>query len=329
MKWGKWTCWIFACLCFLFGCKCKKTTPAKTDDGPVVNRIDRPDFSSDSAYSFIEHQVAMGPRTPGSDAHQKCAKWLEETLISFGAAVTVQEGHVKRFDDVDLPMYNIIASFNKEKPVRLLLCAHWDTRFLADQDIDNQESPIPGANDGGSGVGVLLEIARQLQIKSPDVGVDIVLFDVEDQGQPDGVPFKPDTYCLGSQYWAKNPHISNYKAKSGILLDMVGAENAVFSLEGTSMSYANEWMRTVWDTGIQLGHSKYFSYERTTAITDDHLYINRSRQIPTIDIIHHDFTTRSGFGTFWHTHNDKLEGISKTTLQAVGETVLTAVYEFK
>jgi Zn-dependent M28 family amino/carboxypeptidase len=213
--------------------------------------------------------------------------------------------------------------------VRILLCAHWDTRFTADQDVRDQDQPIPGANDGGSGVGVLLEVARQLQIKSPEVGVDIVLFDVEDQGQPDGLPYKPDTYCLGSQYWAKNPHQANYKAKAGILLDMVGAPDAVFTLEGTSMNYAAEWMRKVWDYGIQLGHSRYFSYERTDAITDDHLYINRILHIPTIDIIHHDFTTPSGFGTYWHTHDDNLDAVDAATLQAVGETVLAAVYNFK
>jgi hypothetical protein len=327
MKWGKWTCWIFACLCFLFGCK--KKPPVNGGNKPPVVKLDRPDFSADSAYSFIQAQVDFGPRVPGSDAHRQCAGWLENKLGQYGAEVTVQTGSVKRYDGADLPMYNIIGSFNRDNPVRILLCAHWDTRHIADKDVLDRDRPIPGANDGGSGVGVLLEVARQLQLRSPDAGVDIIFFDVEDQGQPDGLSFKPDTYCLGSQFWARNPHVPNYKAKAGILLDMVGAKGAVFTLEGTSMNYAAQWMRTVWDNAIQLGHSNHFSYERTDAITDDHLYINRIRRIPTIDIIQYDYSTSTGFGSYWHTHEDDMDVIDRGTLQAVGETVLATVYTFK
>lgn len=328
MKWGKWTCWIFACLCFLFGCKKKSPVDNGKDPDPVI-RLERPDFSADSAYQFIREQVDMGPRLPGTDAHRQCAEWLEMKLAGYGAEVTVQKATVRRFDNKELPMYNIIGSFNKDKVNRILLCAHWDTRFMADQDVQDQDKPILGANDGGSGVGVLLEVARQLQLKSPDAGVDIIFFDAEDQGQPEGLPFKPDTYCLGSQYWARNPHTPNYRAKAGILLDMVGAEGAVFTLEGTSMNYAAEWMRKVWDNAIQLGHSDHFNYQRTEAITDDHLYINRIRRIPTIDIIQYDYNTPSGFGAYWHTHDDNMEVIDKNTLQAVGETVLASVYTFQ
>jgi len=220
---------------------------------------------------------------------------------------------------------NILSNAKK----RLLLCAHWDTRHVADQGNEDINQPIEGANDGGSGVGVLLEIARQLQLKAPNAGVDIIFFDVEDQGQPDYItPMKRDTYCLGSQFWSKTPHVPGYTAQNGILLDMVGAKDAVFTLEGTSMYFAPEWMRKVWDAAIQLGHSKYFNYNRTDPITDDHLYINQIKGIPTIDIIHYDRNTRSGFGSYWHTHNDNMEVIDKATLQAVGETVLAVTYEY-
>jgi len=329
MKWSSRICALFVFLCFITGCKNDKPVIDKGDDKVTVPKIERPDFSSDSAYVFIRSQVEMGPRVPGTEAHKECAEWLEAKLTDFGAKVTVQQATVRRYDNKELPMYNIIGSYNPSNPVRILLCAHWDTRHLADQDVQDQSNPIAGANDGGSGVGVLLEIARQLQIKSPGVGVDIVLFDVEDQGQPDGLPYKPDTYCLGSQYWAKQPHSNNYRAKAGILLDMVGAQDAMFTLEGTSMTYASQWMRKVWDNAIQLGHSNHFSYERTDPIVDDHLYINKTRQIPTIDIIQYDRSTRSGFGSYWHTHDDDMEVISKETLEAVGETVLATVYNFK
>ena len=192
-----------------------------------------------------------------------------------------------------------------------------------------KDKPIDGANDGGSGVGILLEIARQLKNKAPEIGVDIVLFDVEDQGQPDnGSRYIPDTYCLGSQYWAKNPHIKGYDAQAGILLDMVGAKDAVFTLEGTSINYASDFMRQVWDMAIKLKHSNHFKFQKTKQLTDDHLYINKLAGIPTIDIIQYDYATPSGFGAYWHTHDDTMEVISKETLQAVGETVLAIVYNF-
>lgn len=307
---------------------CRETKKPDTPVAPPKVQLERPAFSADSAYAFIQKQVDFGPRVPGTEAHKACAVWMENKLKSYGMEVVVQTGQVSRFDGVKLPMYNVIGSINPAARKRILLCAHWDTRFVADQDVKDRDEPIDGANDGGSGVGVLLEIARQFQLKQPEIGVDIILFDVEDQGQPDGLPYKPDTYCLGSQYWAKQPHKPNYSADAGILLDMVGARGSVFTLEGTSMQYAASWMREVWDLAIQLGHSSYFSYERTDPIVDDHLYINRIRQIPTIDIIQFDYSTRTGFGAYWHTHDDNMDIIDKDVLQAVGETTLAAVYTF-
>ena len=327
MKLGKL---YFILLCItLVTIQCKSDPkPKKTSDTPITSVV-APDFSGELAFDFIQKQVDFGPRVPGSEAHAECADWLAAKLDSFGAKVTVQKGQVERYDGKKLPMFNIVGSYNPSASKRILLCAHWDTRHVADQGNERQQEPILGANDGGSGVGVLLEVARQLQIKAPSAGVDIIFFDVEDQGQPDYVtPFKRDTYCLGSQYWAKNPHTPGYTAQNGILLDMVGAKDAVFTLEGTSMQFAPDFMRLVWDKAIQLKHSKYFHYNRTAPITDDHLYINLLAGIPTIDIIQNDKNTRSGFGAYWHTHNDNMDIIDKATLQAVGETVLAVVYDF-
>ena len=234
----------------------------------------------------------------------------------------------KAYDGTTLNCKNIIASFNPKSATRVLLCAHWDTRPYADNDPDSayHRTPIDGANDGASGVGVLLEIARQLKISPPAIGVDILLLDGEDYGAPQDAGFLgTDDWALGSQYWSRYPHTPAYGARYGILLDMVGAENAVFTMEGTSMYYAPDVMQKVWNVAAAIGYSDYFSTERTNGITDDHLYINQLRQIPTIDIIQHDPSTNSGFYQHWHTMNDNMKGISKSTLMAVGQTVLTVV----
>lgn len=328
MKLDKLLLIIVFVLLTLNACKHDSSKPSKTKP-TVESKVERPEFSAQQAYNYIQQQVDFGPRTPGSSAHKKCADFLASELKNLGAAVTVQTGEVERYDGKKLPMYNVIGSYNTSAQKRLLLCAHWDTRHVADQDEENSKQPIDGANDGGSGVGVLLEIARQLQKKAPKVGVDIVLFDVEDQGQPDyHKPPKQDTYCLGSQYWAKNPHIPNYKAQNGILLDMVGAKNATFTMEGASMYYAPKFMRQVWDKAIELKHSNHFLFQKTSPIIDDHVYVNQHANIPTIDIIQYDYNTPSGFGHYWHTHEDNMAIIDTATLQAVGETVLGVVYDY-
>ena len=192
-----------------------RTVPTKTVEVPV--------FDEDSAYDFIAKQVAFGPRVPNTTGHIACADYLIETLKSYCDTVIVQEAQLTAFDGNVLNSKNIIASFKPKRAKRIMLCAHWDTRPFADQDGERQAEAIDGANDGGSGVGVLLEIARQFSIKKPDIGVDIILFDSEDYGQPSNsnYPRMEHSYCLGSQYWATHLHKSNYFAKYGILLDMV------------------------------------------------------------------------------------------------------------
>jgi hypothetical protein len=211
-----------------------------------------------------------------------------------------------------------------------MLCAHWDTRPFADQDTEDTNKAIDGANDGASGVGVLLEIARQFSLKKPNIGVDIILFDAEDYGQPavSDYPRMEHSYCLGSQYWATHLHKSNYFAKYGILLDMVGGKNAVFTQELASLSFAPKVLNKVWNTAAELGYGNFFQFKKTNLIIDDHLYINNLAQgrVPTIDIIEYNEVTESHFYEHWHTHKDKLENIDKNTLKAVGQTVLQVVY---
>jgi Zn-dependent M28 family amino/carboxypeptidase len=299
-----------------------KTVPTKTVEVPV--------FDENSAYDFIAKQVAFGPRVPNTTGHIACADYLIETLKSYCDTLIVQEAQLTAFDGNVLNSKNIIASFKPKRAKRIMLCAHWDTRPFADQDGERQAEAIDGANDGGSGVGVLLEIARQFSIKKPDIGVDIILFDSEDYGQPSNsnYPRMEHSYCLGSQYWATHLHKSNYFAKYGILLDMVGGKNAVFTQELASVTFAPKVLKKVWNTAAKLGYGNTFQFKKTSLIVDDHLYINNLAEgrVPTIDIIEYNEATESHFYEHWHTHQDNLENIDKNTLKAVGQTVLHVVY---
>lgn len=294
------------------------------------NKVDVPTFNSDSAYNYIAKQVEFGPRVPNTQEHTRCAAYLVQRLKDFGAEVIEQDFIATAFDGTKLKAKNIIGQYQVERQRRILLAAHWDSRPFADFDTDNslKNKPILGANDGASGVGVLLEIARIISKKNPSVGIDIIFFDAEDYGQPEfkSLDYKEDTWCLGSQYWSRNMHKQNYYAQFGILLDMVGAKNALFTKEGTSMYYAPGIVEKVWNTASKIGYSDYFLFQKTNQITDDHLYINQIAGIQCIDIIQHDPTTSSRFGSYWHTHNDNMDVIDKNTLKAVGQTLLEVIY---
>jgi glutaminyl-peptide cyclotransferase len=312
--------------CLLLSCSNEAPKKEKTD----LTKIEVPSFNADSAYNFIAEQVAFGPRVPNTSGHIACADYLISKLNSYCDTVIVQEAQLTAFDGNVLNSKNIIASFKPLRAKRIMLCAHWDTRPFADQDTENKNVAIEGANDGGSGVGVLLEIARQFSLKKPDIGVDIILFDSEDYGQPSesDYPRMEHSYCLGSQYWATHLHKSNYFAKFGILLDMVGGKNAVFTQELASTTFAPQVVKKVWNTAAKLGYGNTFLFQKTNLIIDDHLYINNLAQgrVPTIDIIEYNPATESHFYEHWHTHQDKLENIDKNTLKAVGQTVLHVVY---
>ncbi|MDQ3191614.1 MAG: M28 family peptidase [Bacteroidota bacterium] len=320
---------------FLFACQNteedKKTETKEEKPVEVEPRVKAPDFNADSAYAYIEKQVSFGPRVPNSKAHAQTAQYLVNKLKSYEFNVILQEGKVTAFDNKVLDLKNIIAEYKPEASERIMLFAHWDTRPFADQDTKDRNKPIDGANDGGSGVGVLLEIARQISIQKPAIGIDIILFDAEDYGQPDGTMMerKADTYALGSQFWSKQPHKKGYNARYGILLDMVGAKDALFTKEGTSMYYAPMVVEKVWNTAASLGYGAYFIDKKTPGITDDHSYVNAIAGIPSIDIIQYDPETQSKFGHYWHTHDDNMEIIDKNTLKAVGQTLLEVIYQEK
>jgi Zn-dependent M28 family amino/carboxypeptidase len=311
------------------GCDLDKAKREKTDIPPPLRQA--PLFNADSAYTYVKEQVEFGPRVPGTAPHAACARYLAQYFQSLGAQVIEQSFRADRWDGTPMPATNIIASF---KPgltkKRILLAAHWDTRYIADQDKDGKQGPIDGANDGASGVAVLMEVARQIALHrdSLQVGVDIILFDVEDQGVPEGNPEerRPNTWCLGSQHWAANKHVPNYVAYYGILLDMVGAKEARFAKEGTSMRFAPQVVEKIWSIAHRIGYGSYFTSIKAPEITDDHLYVNTIAKIPMIDIIEFSHGGPVYFGPYWHTHRDNIELIDPATLKAVGQVVLTALY---
>ena len=190
--------------------------------------------------------------------------------------------------------------------------------------------PIDGANDGGSGVGVLLEIARVLGLDSLDYGVDIILFDAEDYGTPEWAEKGQNnmlTWCLGSQFWVNQPHRVGYQAKYGILLDMVGAKGAVFNKEGTSMAYAPATVKKVWNAAQALGYGEYFQNEVTPQTVDDNLFVSELGGIPSANIVHYQVQViPMGYGPFHHTHADNMDVIDRNPLNAVGNTILDVLW---
>ncbi|MHA6246839.1 M28 family peptidase [Pontibacter sp. CAU 1760] len=290
-----------------------------------------PAFNADTAYALLAKQVAFGPRVPNTAAHYATGEWIVAKLKEYGADVKEQKFQMQAYNGEMLNLRNVIASYNPGAANRVLLAAHWDTRPLADKDEKEPDTPIEGANDGASGVAILLEIARTIHKaqQKPDVGVDLIFFDGEDYGQPDnsGMPYKEDTWCLGSQYWSRNKHVPNYRANFGILVDMAGAENARFAREGHSMQFAREIVNKVWKTANKIGYSDYFKYVNAPAIIDDHYYVNRLGNIRMIDIIEYNMDNPDDyFGPYHHRHTDNMDIISKNTLKAVGQTVLQVVY---
>ncbi|HEY8401675.1 MAG TPA: M28 family peptidase [Cytophagaceae bacterium] len=330
---SQWGLLFLSMLFLFFSCKEeKKKETTTTTEKPVVN-VNLPVFNADSAYEYVAAQVRFGPRVPNTPAHRKCGDYLVAKLNQAGAKVYEQEFQARAFNGNNLNLRNIIAEFNPDASKRIIIAAHWDTRPFADQDTINKNKPIDGANDGGSGVGVILELARVLKDHHKDLpfGIDFILFDGEDYGRPSDYEGEggADTWCLGSQYWSKNKHKSNYAAYYGILLDMVGAKNAKFAMEGTSRYYAPSVVNKVWGIANSLGYSKHFIYEHSPDIIDDHLYVNRIAKIPMIDIIEYDMSDNNYFGSYWHTHDDNMDVIDKSTLKAVGHTLIAVLYNEK
>jgi glutaminyl-peptide cyclotransferase len=312
---------------------CDKTAKNKETNIPETTKtaVTSPNFSAETAYQFVAKQVTFGPRVPNTTAHKQCGDWMVTTLKSFGLEVKEQPFVATTYDGKTLKARNIIASFNPTATKRILLAAHWDARPFADKDDERQTQAIDGANDGASGVGVLLEIARSLTkaTEKPTVGVDFVFFDAEDWGAPASYTGKTDDfggYCLGSTYWSKNLHTPNYSAFYGILLDMVGGKGATFRPDSFSNQVAPTVVQNVWNTASQLGYSQFFISEEGGGLVDDHVPVVQNAKIPMIDIIDLKPSEKTFFDAH-HTHDDNMNVIDKVTLKAVGQTILQVLYQ--
>ena len=308
------------------GSKKASTTSTAID----YNAVSIPQFNADSAYRYVADQLAYGCRTPNSEAQKKCAHYLVGQLQKWCDTVIVQEFPAQLWDGTTVRGKNIIASI--EAPAgtpnrRIILGAHWDSRLWADHDPDqsNHRKPILGANDGASGVGLLLELARVVSAKRPNTSIDIILFDVEDQGVPEWADtYQDDSWCIGSQYWAAHPHTPHYTALYGVLLDMVGTQQPRYTKENVSRHFAGSILNKYWDVAAALGYGNIFVNQDTPDILDDHYYVNRLAGIPMIDIVQN--SPDCSFFPYWHTLGDNLDHVDKNTLAITAKVILKTIY---
>lgn len=301
---------------------------SEEEDGLQFEKQNRsvPAFNADSAYQYVEAQVKAGPRNPGSEGHRQTKQYLLKKLRAYAGQrnVFAQRFTHTGYQGDSLAMTNIIAAFNPGSSDRIMLCAHWDTRPRAEKDSLNTEKPILGADDGASGVGILMELARIFSENNPPVGVDIVLFDGEDYGKEGDYA----NYFVGSRFWSNYPPVKGYSPRFAILLDMVGGQNAQFLKEKNSMQFASALMNELWSIARQMDYGNRFVNQQGAAISDDHVIINRIRGIPIINIINHTKKVNGSvqFAPYWHTQNDNLEIIDRKTLDAVGEVLTELIY---
>lgn len=310
--------------CSCASCRGTAKTAAVADTVALVG----PTFCADSAYAFAAKQCSFGERIMNSEAHDRCGEWIMSIFRKYGLDVQAQDANLKGWDGTTLRSRNIIARLHPERTERVLLCAHWDSRPWADNDPDSTawRKPVMAANDGASGVAVMLELARVLHADTTlKVGIDFVCFDAEDWGTPrwaDNNDDDSDTWALGAQYWAENL-ADGHNLKYGILLDMVGGQGARFFQEGVSKQYADDIVARVWNTAAAIGYGSYFPMQTGGMITDDHVPVNEKAGIPCIDIIpYYPDCQQSSFGPTWHTINDTMEHIDPNTLKAVGQTMV-------
>lgn len=297
-----------------------------------------PTFNRDSAMAMLKTQTDFGPRVPGSDAHSKCVDFITSRLKNLGADVVLQEATVTNpINGEPVPIRNIQATFNPSGTSRVMLLAHYDSRPWADEDPTpaNRVKPIDGANDGASGVAVMLEIARLISERQPTVGVDLLFVDAEDGGlsAPDGSAYEEAvryerSWCLGSRYWAENMPGDRVRPRYAILLDMVGGKDAVFYREAFSHANARPVVHKVWDKARKLGYGDRFRNEIGGAINDDHLPLLNAG-IPAIDIIEIGNQRTGGFNQTWHTLNDNYENIDPSTIEMVGRILTDIIYSEK
>lgn len=311
---------------------CGKARPASasaetSSDAPAAKAV----FDADSAYTYVAAQTAFGPRVPNTDAHARCGAWLAGKLRSLGAGnVTVDSCTLTAYDGTRLNARNISAQINPSASKRILLLAHWDSRPWADQeeDVSLRRKPIDGANDGASGVGVILELVRTLAVTPPRVGVDVLFVDAEDWGHhadDPAISSDQDSWAIGSKYWAQNPTVDLSKVRYAVLLDMVGGKDATFPREYFSEYTAKRINDKVWKAAEKAGYADRFPDRIGSPVIDDHLNL-AAAGVPAIDIIENDNPSTGSFNATWHTLDDNIDNIDRESLRAVGQTLLNLIY---
>jgi len=306
------------CLLLISACVQKQQ-----ENSPIPQRstsaVSVPRFDETQAFRYLAAQTDFGPRNPGSAGYQQCLAYLQSELKKSADSVFVQGFFYRTSRGEPHRGNNIIARFGAEVEARILLSAHWDTRPWADMDQTpaNRSKPVPGANDGASGVAVLLEIARQLKTSPPAIGVDIVFFDAEDSGASGS----SESFALGSQWFAKNlPAGTRYRF--AVNLDMVGDKNLEIGREENSETYAPHVMDLIFSTAKLLGY-RQFSDVRVAGVYDDHVPLNKAG-IPAVDLI--DFNYPDESNAYWHTLQDTPDKCSAESLGAVGTVLLNVIY---
>ena len=279
-----------------------------------------PRFDEDHAFSYLVAQCDFGPRNPGSDGYYACLDYLITELDQSANEIILQDfSYQERRYNKQYNLENIIARFNPDSEFQTVISAHWDTRPWADQEDLRQDrkQPIIGANDGASGVAILLELAKIMGENPPPIGVNLVFFDGEDLG----VPGENSTYCQGSRFFAKNLPIP--RPDEAINLDMVGDKQLVLPIERYSLEYHPELVRHLWDRAKDMGLDAFIG-RVDYAIYDDHIPLNEIAGIPSIDII--DFKYPNSYANFWHTMNDIPENCSEESLGQVGALMVDYIY---
>ncbi len=289
-----------------------------------VHALTNAEFNAKRAYDLVKRQVACGPRMANTDAHLECKDMLLRELQTLDAVCSTQnfskELYGRRWD-----FSNIIAQIHPECNPRIALCAHWDSRPFSDEDrnFENYSKAIPGANDGASGVAVVIELARSLQASAPNLGVDLYLFDAEDLGTKSDI----NSWCYGSRYFCENFPF-RVKPSLALVFDMVADHDAAFRVDASAYASCQKEHDLLWSTA-QTRFPSHFHKEITSPSLDDHMPLIAS-DIPSILICDQELMNHQSAlerKHYWHTQADDMRNISEKTLHAVGQTCLESLLE--
>ena len=279
-----------------------------------------PGFDEDNAFQYLLKQCEFGPRNPSSEGYYKCLSFMIDELDKTAEDIIVQEfTYQEKKHRTRHNLQNVIARFNVDSEFQTVISCHWDTRPWADAEEDRKDrnTPIIGANDGASGVAVLLELARIMGETPPPIGVNLVFFDGEDMG----IPGENETYCQGSRFFAKNLPIP--KPNEAINLDMVADKQLHLPVEKYSLEFHPKLVRYLWKRAEEMGLDA-FDITPQHAIYDDHVPLYQIAGIPSIDLI--DFKYPNPYANFWHTLDDLPENCSAESLGQVGRLMVDYIY---